>query len=98
MEIEITETKRIKKIINLDLPYYFRHDLDDSAIYGKLGEETCTTIQITLHSRRPLQGAEIEIETIDWDSLSCYLAQEYKSNEAEYLIAKQKALLLLERA
>lgn len=98
MEIEIVETKKVKKIVNLDLPYYFRHDLDNSIIYGKLDEKNSISIQITRSDRGELQSVEIEIEPIRWDYVSCYLKKEHKGSEAEYLDAKKEAFYLLEKA
>jgi hypothetical protein len=93
MEIEIFETVKVKKTISIDLPYYYKHDLMadeyDSVIYGKIDETKSTAIKITDHyligeieisveSRKPAAPA----------SLSCYFADKYQSDEAEYLAAK----------
>ena len=103
MKIEIVETQKVKKTVDIKLPYYFKHDLmldeSDTIIYGKLEEKTSTTITLRSGWRdEEIQSAEIEIETINWASSSCYLKDEYKSGESEYLEAKQKALSLMEKA
>ncbi len=98
MEIEIVETQEVKKTVDIELPYYYRHDLDNSVIYGKLDEKYSSSIQITRSDRGKLQIVEIEIEPINWRDVSCYLKKEYEGNEAEYLEAKKEAFSLIEKA
>ena len=108
MRIEIVELTKTKKIIDIELPYYFKDDSmgdeDHTVTYGKLEEKIFTEITLIFHRRGEFQSAEIEIKTIDlelelsvtdgWHAISRYLKDMYKSNKAEYLTAKRKALSL----
>jgi len=93
MKLEITRKVEQKEIVEIELPYYYKHDLMldevDVVIYGKVEENKCTAIQIS-------QGRELEfelsVERRPAAQYGCYMADEYKSNEAEYLAAKVKLL------
>lgn len=50
MKIEIIETKEVRKKIDVDLPYYYEHDLsfnyDDCRIFGEITKDQHFSIQI----------------------------------------------------
>ncbi len=49
MEVEITKRIEQVEVIDVELPYYYQHDLSsdygDCIVYGKIEEHVCTTIQ-----------------------------------------------------
>ena len=101
MKLEITRKIEQRETIEIELPYYYKHDLllddTDSVIYGKIEEKQCTKIRV--HDN--YQGSvsfELEVEKIGAASAACYMTDEYKSNEAEYLDAKAKLLLAAQAA
>lgn len=95
MKLEITRKIKQRETIEIEFPYYYKHDLlpddADSVIYGKIEEKQCTTI----HVRNDYRGGmsfELEVEKRGAASVACYMTDEYKSNETEYLAAKAKLL------
>lgn len=94
MKIEITTLKRVKKTIEVDFPYYYKHDLmsdyGDTVIYGKI----MPGYEITIKEGKSYNGKKTyEIEK---DSQSdCYFTKEYKSNKEEFESVKVRALAFL---
>jgi hypothetical protein len=101
MKIEITRKIEQKEIIEIEFPYYYKHDLmldeSDSVIYGKIEEEKHTAIQIS-NDYRGAEEFSVEVEKRKAVTLDCYLTDEYKSDEAEYLAAKTKLLAAAQNA
>lgn len=88
--IELTKQVQEIVIIEVELPYYYKHDLmseyGDSVIYGKIEEKSSVSIQ--------------EIEKEEYDSiknanLSSYFEKRYKSNKEEFDFAKERCLSFL---
>ncbi len=100
MKLEITRKVEHKETVEIDLPYYFKHDLmlddEDVVIYGKVEEKQCTTIKVSYGSRR--NEFELNIENWPASAYGGYMTDEYKSTEAEYLAAKAKLLAAAEAA
>ena len=96
MKVEVIRTTKTKELVEIDLPYFYRHDLDlvdvDCAIYGKIGERWHTSVKVYTDSFIGSRRFTVEKEPTDWGRLSCYLADEYKSNATEYEGAKQMAI------
>ena len=96
MKIEITTTKRVKKIIDVEFPYYYMQDLTDyeyedtCVIYGKKTETEDITIREKIRSNHD-KNYEVEKEPRN-DS---YFDDEYKSNVEEFENAKARALAFL---
>ena len=101
--MEITLVKQIPQIVTVEveLPYYFEHDLSDdygeSIIYGKIEEKLYTTIH---ESKRYGDSRTYEIEkeshvSIALRGLSSYFEDEHQSTEEEFEAAKQRCLLFL---
>jgi len=95
MKLEIPRKIEQKETIEIEFPYYYKNDLllddVDSVIYGKIEEKRHTTIQV----RNNYQGGrsfELEVEARGAASVACYMTDEYKSDEGEYLAAKAKLL------
>ncbi len=92
MKLEITRKIETKETIEIELPYYYKHDLmldsDDSVIYGKVEEKKHTAI----HVSRWGKCFDLEVEERNAASFACYMTDEYKGCEAEYLAAKAKLL------
>lgn len=101
MKLEITRKIEQRETINIELPYYYKHDLliddMDSVIYGKIEEKQCTRIWVRDDYRGSV-SFEIEVEERGAASKSCYMTDEHKSNEDEYLAAKTKLLAAAESA
>ncbi len=98
MKVEIKETVSVVKTIDVDLPYYYKHDFDmmtgDTVIFGKIMEDK----SIAIKESGTYQGSityEVEIEehlSIKTSGLSSYFNDEYKSNESEFLEAKERMM------
>ncbi len=92
MKIEVTRTKRVKEEIEVEFPYYYKHDLTDyeyentCVIFGKKTEEEEVTIQ------EKIRDNGNTIYELEKDSRSdSYFGEEYKSTEKEYEEAKERA-------
>ena len=95
MKLTVTRKIERREVIEIGLPYYYKHDLMlddmDSVIYGKVEEMRHTTIRVQNNYRGGMVF-ELEVETRGAASVGCYMTDEYKSNEAEYVVAKAKLL------
>ena len=102
MEIEINVISKIKKKININLPYYYEHNLSsdryDSVLYGKICEKETTTIQITNQYLHDVISYEIEIAKCNPAKNDSYFTDEHKSSESEYLAAKAKVQTAINNA
>ena len=105
MKMEITIVKQIAQIetIEVELPYFYKHDLEsdygESIIYGKIEEELYTTIHET-ESWDGRKSYEIEKEehvSIARRGLSSYFEDEHKSNKKEYEAVKERCLFFLKQ-
>lgn len=95
MKIEIEETSKKKKAIDIAFPYFYKHVIDleygEIVIFGKIEEKKLTTI-----SERE-NGVnfeyELEVEEIkNFLNLSACFSDKHKSNEAEFISAKSRLL------
>lgn len=102
MKLEITRKAECKETVEIELPYYYKHDLmldeADVVIYGKVEEKRCTTIKVSYGYSSRSTEFELSIEDRQAAAYGCYMADEYKSSEAEYLAAKAKLLAAAEAA
>lgn len=104
MKLEVTRTTQQKETIEIEFPYYYKHNLmldeSDSIIYGKIEEKKCTSIQISYSYRDHETSFKLEIQTgpCVLSDNNCYMTDKYKSTEAEYLEAKTKLLAAAETA
>jgi len=96
-EVKITKTVYLDEFIEVDLPYYYKHDLmedhADIVIWGKIEDDKHTSIKIQENYRTG--GIELEYKTEELSNLSslyCYFGEEYKSNESQYLKANSKLI------
>jgi hypothetical protein len=96
MKFEITRMVEHKETVEVDLPFYYKHDLmldeADVVIYGKVEEKQCTTIKISHRYSNLSNEFELSIENRPASAYGCYITDEYKSNEVEFLAAKTKLL------
>lgn len=101
MKLQIIKRVEQRQTIEIEFPYYYKNDLlldeSDCVIYGKIEENQ--------HSAITIQGCyqggirfELETEKKGAASLACYMTDEYKSNETEYLAAKAKLLAAAQEA
>lgn len=72
--------------------------MGDSIIYGKIEEKQCTNIQISRSYADDSITFELEIEQKPATHFACYMTDEYKSNEAEYLKAKAEMTAAVQTA
>lgn len=102
MKLEITRKVEHKETVEIDLPYYFKHDLmldeADVVIYGKVEEKRCTSIKISHGYGSHSNEFELSIEDRPASAYGCYMTDEYKSTETEYLAAREKLLAAAEAA
>jgi len=101
MKIEITERIDTIKIIDIELPYYYEHDLSSEhstcITYGKITETKCTTIQESFGYGKDVTY-EIQEEyhvSIKKSGLASYFKSEYQSCKEDYEAVKDRALKLL---
>lgn len=102
MKLEITRKIEQKETIEIDLPYYYKHDLmldeADVVIYGKVEEARCTTIRIGHSYRSDSNEFELSVEDRPASAYGCYMTDEFKSSEDEYLGAKAELLAAAQNA
>jgi hypothetical protein len=102
MKIEITKNIVQKETIEIELPYYYKHDLEfddqDSVIYGKIEDNRTTSIHIKYDYIDNSNIYELEIKESKAQSHSSYMTNKYKSSESEYLDAKSKLLAAVKNA
>lgn len=95
MKIEINDHVVTKKIIEVDLPYYYKYDLDidrgESIIYGKVLENKVYTIQ---ESEDYNYDVKFELEEDSYYD-SSFFKPEYESNKDEFNKARTRALEFL---
>jgi len=95
MKLKIIRTIKEEAIIDIEFPFYYKHDLmldeADVVIYGKIEENKTTSIHVS-HDYNGRNSFELEIENDPASHFSSYMTDEYKSNEDEYLKAKSKLI------
>lgn len=101
MQVEITKQVPQTEIIEVELPYYYKHDLmsycGDSIIYGKIEEKLHTSIQETKNDDGE-EKYEIEKEEyclIKNSGLSSYFDKKHRSNKEEFEAVKERCLSFL---
>ena len=100
MIVEITKKVEVRETVDIEFPYYFRHDLSndlsDSVIFGKIEERCITTIHITTQS--DVTSVEVERSDQYFKYSSCYFDPQYKSSATAYAEAKIQAMRILDKA
>lgn len=101
MRIEIT--KRIDQVseIDIDLPYYYKHDLysdhGDSVIYGKISETECTTIHEKIYHDDVEYSIQVEKhQSIKNSGLSSYFEVNHKSSDIEFEAVTKRMLVFFQ--
>ena len=102
MEIEIIEIIQKEKTIEVELPYYYKHDLSDdrdsTIIYGKIDLNIHTTIKEREDYSTGKREYEIEREShssIKNSGLASYFKPEHKSQQLDHEEVKERALAFL---
>jgi hypothetical protein len=104
MQIEIEELVKQSKIIEFELPYYYKQDLSDddgeTFLYGRLDEDKCTEIQVRYDDNETSYETSYEISKNSFFSIknsgyTCYIKDKYKCNEVEFEDAKKRAQTFL---
>lgn len=95
MKLQIQRTARITETIDVALPHYYKDAaLDDagSAIYGKVDATRHTSIEVSFDRWSRTETFRLEIEHCEAATLGDYMTEKYRSDEAEYLAAKERLL------
>lgn len=94
MELKIKRKVEQEETINIDFPYYYKHDLlldeVDVVIYGMVEEHRSVSITIRDHDMIP--QVELEIKKRPASTMSCYMTDEFKGTEKEFINAKELML------
>ncbi len=77
--------------VEVEVPFYFRHDLDREVIYGWVTEGRCLMIHEEAGSRKYNIRYEIELERNHPNYYTCYLKPEYSSSKEEFFSALKRA-------
>lgn len=102
MKVKIFKRIVEEKVIDIEVPFYYRHDLSDdhpkNVIYGKITETKHKTIQLGSKFGRK-DFAKFNVEEFDVNhgflNLAEYLTNvKYESNETEWEQAKKEAVLM----
>lgn len=107
MKVDIVKQVEVSTTIDVEFPYYYKYALEvdhaDIVLYGKIVEDYSVRITTTTEWGNTVLGrgpnkANIEVNKRKLTDPSYYFAEEYKSNEAEFLKAKAAAQALLDKA
>lgn len=80
--------------VEIELPFYYRHDLDNSCIYGRIEEERCVNVQWSRIGSEFSWSFEVDSEKPD--HFACYMGGRYNSNKEEFDAAVAKAMTHIE--
>ena len=101
MKIKLIKLIPQEAIIEVELPYYYKHDLmhdyGESIIYGKIEEKLHTSIHEDegYNGRKTYEIEEKEHYSIATSGLATYFEDEHQSSREEFEAAKQRCLLFL---
>lgn len=95
MKKKITVTETFKHEIEVELPHFYKHDLcpddGDSVIYGAIYDDKTYTIHTSSNAYGREKQAIFGISKTSMVQFSCYFADQFKSNEREFLEARSTA-------
>lgn len=95
MKVIITETLRKEKEIEVDLPYYFRHDLSDgnytSVCYGKITERKCVMVTESQGNEYSFRIEADYFDSIAESGYGSYFEEQHKSTEGIFEAMKKRA-------
>lgn len=77
--------KRVTEEVEVELPFYYVHYLDNSTIYGRVSTDRC----LTVHEKDSGRCFEIEEEHEHPNRSSCYL--EYRCGRDTFDLALERA-------
>lgn len=92
MKLTLRENRVFEQEVDVQFPYYYKHEFDNSTIYGKVTENTVFTIDEYQQGYDDDHENKYEVE-IDEDvvnTLSSYYKKEYQSNEKEFNDARTR--------
>ena len=100
MKLKITRKVDQEETIDIDFPYYYKHDLlldkSDVVIYGMLEENrnVSITVKKTVEDMFSFSCLEFElsIESVPASRMACYMTDEHKSTKEEFFNAKELML------
>ena len=84
--VKLKVEKKVIEEVEVELPFYFVHDVDTFCIiYGRVDKTGCT--QVTENKN----GFEVERDKSNPDRWTCYLKPEYSSNKDQFEEALNEA-------
>jgi len=83
MKLKIEKT--IVEEQEVEMPFYYRQDLYNSVLYGRVTEDSCLMVQ------ESDVGYEIELKQEHPNNYTCYLEPGYASCEKEFIAALVRA-------
>ena len=104
MRITINKSEIVPQEIDIDFPYYYKHNLsdrDESIIYGKLDIGSCCTIHVKKSWVSESVSVEIEVERYEGVPPGCYhsyFSEEFKATAVEFRLARDLAQKFLDAA
>jgi hypothetical protein len=104
MIVKISKQRSVTSEIDVEIPYYFKHDLGDAVgkeghdiIYGKIEETQTTTIQEIIERNEKSYAIAVEkYNSIESSGNASYFEAEHKSSEKEFKQALQSAKTFIE--
>lgn len=84
--MKLNVSKTVIEEVEVKVPFYYRHDLDGSTVFGKVGVDAT----ITIHETR-VKSYEIEIDQSHPNNHTCYLKPGYQSSRVEFELAAERA-------
>lgn len=96
MKIEITKTVKQVETIEVELPCYFKQEIElfhkSEIVYVKMDENLCTVINEVknTHGKEGYEVKKQKLESIEYSDFSFYFNTYLKSSEQEFESAKER--------
>lgn len=98
MQVEMIKKVESKETVEIEVPYYYLHDVGDTGdyhVYGKIEDRRLITITVQGYPERV--GFDLEIDARHISTCGEFMSSPYwKSTEAEFLKAKADMLAALQ--
>lgn len=96
IKVEVTKTKVVKEVIEVELPYYYKRylssDFSNTIIFGKITQGVEFTINEVHHS-----DGEETYEISRGSMSTCFYSEDYKSTAKEFEDARDRASSFLNK-
>lgn len=94
MKIKIQKHTTVETEIEVEFPYYFKHDLTNIREYVIYGKKLSPQREVTI--RESFDGYNSQYEIEESHMSSSYFDEEHKSNRGEFEAVKSRALEFLQ--